>query len=534
MPVSVRLMGEFAVEIDGRVIGADRFPRRSAASLMKLLALASNRRLHREQVMDALWPDASPQDAANQLHKAAHYARRATGERDCVSLRNEFVTLFPGWDVVVDVHRFEAAAQAALAGGDPQAALSLRTGELLPDHPYAAWAFQPRQRVQLLHRELLRRCGRWADVVALDPTDEQAHLGVAQAFLAAGDRAGALRQIDVLERILHDELGIGLSPEAYDLRIIALDTPVTAPAPTAAAPSPARHASLARQIVRCCHTPDGVRLAYATSGAGPPLVKAANWLSHLDYDWASPVWSHWWRELSERHLLVRYDERGCGLSDWSVDASSFTFDAWVRDLETVVDTLGLRRFPLLGISQGGPVAIAYAVRHPERVSHLVLLGTFAQGRRRRARTREELELAETRINLVRFGWGRAEATYRQLFVARFLPEGTQEQWRDFDELQRRSTSPENAWRFLDEFANIDVTELAPKVTVPTLILCAKREPDNMFEQSRLLAAQIPGSRLIPLDSANHLLPAQDPAWPLFLAELDAFLAPIPRANRRDP
>lgn len=275
------------------------------------------------------------------------------------------------------------------------------------------------------------------------------------------------------------------------------------------------------QDIRFCRTNDGVRLAYATMGDGPPLVKVANWLSHLDYDWQSPVWRHWLVELSRRFRLIRYDERGCGLSDW--DVPEFSFDRWVDDLECVVDAAGLDRFPLLGISQGGPVAIAYAVRHPERVSRLVLLGAFAQGRRKRARTPQELELAEARINMVRLGWGRPDATYRQIFVGRFLPEATQEQWRAFDELQQRSTSTENAWRFLDEFANIDVTVLAPKVTAPTLIMCARREPDNNFEQSRLLASLIPNSRLVPLDSANHLLPEHDPAWQHFLAHLDQFV-----------
>jgi pimeloyl-ACP methyl ester carboxylesterase len=275
------------------------------------------------------------------------------------------------------------------------------------------------------------------------------------------------------------------------------------------------------QEIRFATAGDGTRLAYAISGAGPPLVKAANWLSHLAYDWESPVWRHWLAELSRRFRLVRYDERGCGLSDW--DIGRFSFEDWVDDLETVVDAAGLDRFPLLGISQGGPVAIAYAVRHPERVTHLVLLGSFAQGRRKSARTPDERALAEAHIEIVRLGWGRPDPTYRQIFVARFLPEATQEQWRSFDELQQRSTSPDNAWRFVDEFASIDVRNLAPKLTVPTLIMCSRREPGDRFEQSRLLATLIPKSRLVPLDSSNHLLPERDPAWPHFLAELDRFL-----------
>ena len=296
------------------------------------------------------------------------------------------------------------------------------------------------------------------------------------------------------------------------------ETPQGSAVPLLADPPP--------QEIRFCTTADGTRLAYATIGSGPPLVKAANWLSHLDYEWQSPVWRHWLVELSRRFRFVRYDERGCGLSDW--DVAQFSFDSWVDDLEAVVDAVGIDRFPLLGISQGGPVAIAYAVRHPERVSHLVLLGAYAQGRRKRARTPDELALEEARIEVIRVGWGRPDPTYRQIVVARFLPEGTQEQWRSFDELQRRSTSAENAWRFLDEFGNIDVSDLAPKVTVPTLILGARREPDNVFEQSRQLAALIPGSRLVPLDTSNHLLPERDPAWARFLSEIDGFL---PTANR---
>jgi len=291
----------------------------------------------------------------------------------------------------------------------------------------------------------------------------------------------------------------------------------TAPPDPVVNPSPAPPA----QEIRFATAGDGTRLAYAISGAGPPLVKAANWLSHLAYDWESPVWRHWLAELSRRFRLVRYDERGCGLSDW--DSGRFSFDDWVDDLEAVVDAAGLDRFPLLGISQGGPVAIAYAVRHPERVTHLVLLGSYAQGRRKSARAPDELALADARVEIVRLGWGRPDPAYRQIFVSRFLPEGTQEQWRSFDELQRRSTSADNAWRFVDEFANIDVTNLAPKLTVPTLIMCSRREPDNRFEQSRLLAALIPESRLVPLDSSNHLLPEHDPAWQHFLAEIDRFL-----------
>jgi DNA-binding SARP family transcriptional activator len=385
MEVIVRLLGEFALDIDGRHVPGSAFTRRSAASLVKLLALTPSRRLHREQVMDALWPELPSGDAASHLHKAAHYARRATGVPDSVVLRNEVVSLFPGAQVAVDAFAFEAAAAIVAASDAAQgaeAALDAYSGGLLPDDPYESWVAQPRQRLQMLHRELLRRAGRWSELVMLEPTDEEAHLGLAQELLGRGDRTGALRQIDAIEQILRDDLGIGLSPEGYELRVRALDSPVQVPsiAERDARPASApRHASLAMQTLRFCQTADGVRLAHATSGNGPQLVKAANWLTHLDYDWASPVWSHWWRGLSQTYRLVRYDERGSGLSDWNVPPGSFTLDAWLHDLETVVDTMGLERFALFGMSQGGPIAVRYATRHPERVSHLIVYGTCARG-----------------------------------------------------------------------------------------------------------------------------------------------------------
>jgi len=227
------------------------------------------------------------------------------------------------------------------------------------------------------------------------------------------------------------------------------------------------------QQIRFCTTSDGVRIAYATAGEGPPLVKAANWLSHLEFDWRSPVWRHWLEELSRDHLLVRYDERGCGLSDWTVD--DFSFEAWVRDLETVVDTLKLDRFALLGISQGGPVAITYAVRHPEKVSHLVLYGTYARGWAKRRLSQEAMEEVEALLTLTKQGWARDNPAYRQIFTTSFIPGADPEQVRWFNDLQRISTSPENAVKFLTEFGNIDVVDLLPRVAVPALVLHARED-----------------------------------------------------------
>jgi pimeloyl-ACP methyl ester carboxylesterase/tetratricopeptide (TPR) repeat protein len=285
------------------------------------------------------------------------------------------------------------------------------------------------------------------------------------------------------------------------------------------------------QQIRFCTSCDGVRIAYATVGGGPPLVKAANWLSHLEFDSHSPVWRHWIRELSRNHTLVRYDERGCGLSDWAVE--EFSLDAWVRDLEAVVDAQELERFPLLGISQGGPIAIAYAARHPERVSQLILYGSYARGFSHRNLPDREREEGEMMLRMIRVGWGRDHAVFRQVFTSLFLPDGTPEQAHWFNELERVSATPENAARVLDACYSLDVRALAPGLDTPTLVLHGNGDLRVPFEEGRLLAALIPGARFVPLDSRNHILLESEPAWPRFLREVREFLGveePRPAAS----
>jgi pimeloyl-ACP methyl ester carboxylesterase/DNA-binding CsgD family transcriptional regulator len=283
-----------------------------------------------------------------------------------------------------------------------------------------------------------------------------------------------------------------------------------------------------QQQIRFCKSADGVRLAYATVGKGPPLVKVSNWMSHLEYDWRSPVWRPFLDGLAARRTVIRYDERGCGLSDWN--APDLSLESWVRDLESVVDVMGLRRFPLLGISQGGSIAITYAVRHPERVSHLVLYGAYARGRLKRNPTPLQVEEARTLINLIRVGWGREHPAFRQVFTSLFIPDGTPEQFSWFNDLHRVSSSPENAARFADEFSRIDVTTLAPQVSVPTLVLHRRDDLAVPFEEGRLIAGLIPNARFIPLEGRNHLLLGGEPALNRFLAEVDEFLGADPAAD----
>lgn len=276
-----------------------------------------------------------------------------------------------------------------------------------------------------------------------------------------------------------------------------------------------------RQALRFCSTRDGSRIAIASTGKGPPLLRAAHWLSHVEHDLDSPVWRPWVRELSKPHTYIRYDQRGCGLSDWNV--TEFSLDAWVSDLEAVVDSLGLERFPLLGMSQGGAIAVTYALRHPEKVSRLVLVGAYARGLRRRDGSEEARLEAETLENLMRIGWGRDNPAFRQVFTNLFIPGGAPEQHRWWSDLERLTTTPENAARTLRAFHQVDVTEAAAGLRVPTLVMHARGDARVPFEEGRLLAGLIPEARFVPLESSNHVLLETEPAWPRFLAELDAFL-----------
>jgi len=276
------------------------------------------------------------------------------------------------------------------------------------------------------------------------------------------------------------------------------------------------------QDIHFCMTRDGVQLAYARMGSGPPLVKTGNWMTHLEFDLESPIWRHLYRGLSRDHTLIRYDARGNGLSDRNVEEVSF--DTFVSDLESVVDAAGLERFDLFGISQGCAVSIAYAARHPERVSRLALLGGFVLGSARRARSEAEKEQVAAMVTLVRHGWGHENPAFRQMFTSQFIPGGSKEQVDWFNELQQISTSPEDAARNLIANGETDVSDLLAKVTAPTLVMHASNDARVPFDQGRRLAAGIPNARFVPLASRNHLILEDEPAFPRFLQELRAFLA----------
>lgn len=292
--------------------------------------------------------------------------------------------------------------------------------------------------------------------------------------------------------------------------------------PSAAHPGRGASADRLEQAIHFCTAPDGVQLAYSLVGSGPPLVKTGNWMTHLEYERESAARQSLWSELGRDHTVIRYDARGNGLSDREVD--DISLDALVGDVQAVVDAARVDPFALLGISQGCAVAIAYAVRHPERVSHLVLYGGYAQGLKRRPHTEADEQAFRAMLTLVRLGWGQDNAAFRQLFTSQFMPDATKEQEDWFNELQRRATSPESAVRYIEAVAEFDVGPLLAQVKAPTLVLHARDDARVPFEQGRRLAAGIPGARLVPLQSRNHLIEIQDSAARRFVEEVRLFLA----------
>ena len=278
-----------------------------------------------------------------------------------------------------------------------------------------------------------------------------------------------------------------------------------------------------QQEIQFCQTRDGVQLGFARMGQGPPLVRTGHWMTHIEYDFDSPIWRPFYQELSREHTFIRYDARGNGLSDREVPDVSF--EDFVNDLESVVNAAGIDRFALLGISQGCAVSIAYAVRHPERVSHLVLLGGYAVGWKKRARTEADKEAGAAMLTLMRHGWGQENPAFRQMFTSQFIPGASKEQADWFNEFQRISASPADAERNLNANGDVDVTALLPQVKTPTLVMHARHDARVPFESGRRLAAGIPGARFVALEGRNHVMLENDPAFATFLEELRSFLSP---------
>lgn len=503
MPVfEVRYCGQPALLRDGAAI---ELPASRKTRALLFLLLRAQRPWRREQLCEMFWdvpndPRAALRWSLSKLRQAlGDHAHWIVADRDHVACRAE--------DVASDLDAMDAAMADGTVDARRLAELAehalepVLAGLDIPRCPaFDTWLASERLRGDRIRARLLRHAAARA--------------------CAPPDRV-----------LLYRRAADGLDPAATDAAAPAATDPAqvrmgrrsTDPPGTAVAQAPGTvtDSSHARdQTIRYRTTPDGVRIAYACTGDGPPLVKAANWLNHLELDWQSPLWGKLIHALSDGHLLVRYDERGNGLSQWDVE--ELGFDAFVRDLEVVVDGLGLERFPLLGVSQGCAVSIEYAARHPERVSDLVLIGGYASGWRIEgdARTRAE---REAMITLVRLGWGRDNPAYRQVFSHSFFPAANAEELDWFNEFQRRTTTPENAVRFLEAFSTIDVRHRLAEIRARTLVIHARGDQRVAIAHGAALAAGIPDAALVTLDTDTHLPLDREPAHARMLHCIREFL-----------
>ena len=276
-----------------------------------------------------------------------------------------------------------------------------------------------------------------------------------------------------------------------------------------------------RQSIHFCTSRDGTRVAWASAGEGPALVRAPTWLSHVENDWQSPMSRHWLGEFTQRHTLLRLDPRGVGLSDW--DVPEITFEGVVSDVEAAVDAARLESFAMVGNSFGAAVAIAYAARHPERVSRLFLWGSYCRGALQRDRSPEALERSRTLRSAAEIGWGSDEPAFRQLFASLLVPGATREQWTWFTDKMRLCCNGRNAARWLAMMEEIDIQDLARQVRCPTLVLHSRHEARNPFAEGMRTAELIPGAEFVSLESANHVLLPDEPAWQRLAAEFRRFM-----------
>lgn len=524
----IRAFGELEVEQDGQIV-----PLPSSKKTRALLAyLAVTSRPHRrERLCELLWE--LPDDPRAALRWSLSKIRGVLNaeDQDRVIADRERVQLeLSGADVdFVRIRQrlFDDPPVIPLPElRDMAAALeqTLLDGLEFPNQPlFDGWLVAEREDAHLLRLNVLRRLAlhpdiddeeasvwarRWRDADPLNPKAAQAQVAILRRLGRIDEAAAAVEAY----RAEAEEAGLAIAAD--------FDAPAQGSGEEEEVRDSGTRKLLRTQSIGFCRTPDGVRLAYATVGDGPPIVKAANWLNHLELDWNSPIWGRTFQAAAQGRTFIRYDERGNGLSDWDVDEISF--ESFVNDLETVVDALGLDRFPLLGISQGCAVGIEYAVRHPERVSALILVSGYATGWRIGA-SADEQERRKAVMTLTKLGWGTNNPAYRHIFSQTFMPDAKPEELEWFDDFQRHTTSAENAVRFQEAFGDIDVRESLGKVAVPTIVFHARDDQRIMLEQGRELAMGIPGARFVPLESRNHILLGHEPAWMDCVTEISRFI-----------
>ncbi|WP_245513678.1 MULTISPECIES: alpha/beta hydrolase [unclassified Mesorhizobium] len=502
------VLGDFQVTRGGELI--DLPPSRKTRALLAYLAVTGKAH-QRERLCEIFWD--LPDDPRGALRWSLSKIRQVLGEDECALIADRNTVALK---VATDYARL-----LPLLKGD----LSLASTEELEA---AAGSI----RGDFLADLALERCFEyqaWRAGVASEV--ELAELGILRELVErlAGEPRRALPLARRLRRLLPEDLGLAEEVEALEEKVRAAAAqpagrsaqPGAAPAQS---PSPAKSPATAQdpgRAVHFCRARDGTRLAYAMTGSGAPILRAAHWMSHLTFDWDSPIWRHWMSELSCENRLVRYDERCNGLSQRHV--VDVSFDTMVSDLECVVEAAGLDRFTLLGLSQSCAVSIAYAIRHPEKVSGMILYGGYVKGWRARGDA-GEIATREAIATLMREGWGKQNPMFRQVFCSMFIPGATHEHFSWMDDLMLRTVSPDDAFRLQSAFSVIDVSELLEQVRVPTLVLHAREDNVAPVESGRTMAAGIPGARFFELESQNHILLEGEPAFDEFIAHVRAFVA----------
>lgn len=524
--LSIQTLGELVLYKDDQPLSLPASKRTRA--LLAYLTLTE--RMHRrDRLCEVFWEQADdPRGALRwSLSKMRPLVNdmeheRLWADRERVHIKDQ--------SIEIDIRNLAAKiadpsiSAQGLKGIDRALQQPLLEGIDLPDQPlFQQWLTAERQEIRQLRGKLLARLASHPEQVpaeqlnwaraweALDPFNTEA----ATRLVTLLDFLGEQRELAWLSNELTQRFrnaGIPWSAKTRS-KVPEVDKPFVYRTP--------ERELLARQSIKLCTASDGVRLAYADIGSGYPIIKAANWLSHLEHDWDAPIWSPLFRRLALNHYFVRYDERGNGLSDWV--ANDLSFDSFVTDLETVVDASGVERFALLGISQGAAVSIAYAVKHPERVSHLILFGGYAAGWRIDA-SDAVIREREAIMTLTETGWGQDNPAYRHIFSSTFMPSADASELAWFNEFQRLTTSPENAVRFLSAFGDIDVRHLLPQVQVPTLVIHSLGDQRIPVDVGRDLAASIPNAEFVGLDSDGHLLLGREPASEAFIEAVRTFIA----------
>ena len=516
--LEIDLVGELSVRQGGEALALPRS--RKCRALIAYLA-ATARPQRREHLCELLWE--VPDDPRGSLRWSLSKIRRVLG--DALVAEGELVSI-DRRAVFIDAAELLDAAERldTIATGDLER-LARRCDQAfgrdldLPRCPeFEGWLIAVREDVRqaqlAILAELVRRLADDPDRalpfartrVACDPLDERARQDLLDVLAAAGRTDEAERQRRLAVDVLKDA---GIAVPA------GLSRPLRKP--EAEAP---RAAPLIQRI-QFCTAPDGTRIAWSAVGTGPPIVKTANWMSHLEYEWESPLLRHWLVELSRQHSLIRYDCRGNGLSDRG--AEDLSLDAFVQDLECVTGTIADEKFDLVGISQGAVFSIAFAVKHPEKVRKLVLFGGFAAGWRH-SPSPELRAQRQAMVTLTEVGWGLNNPAFRQMFTSLFVPRATPEAADWFNELQRVSASPHEAQRLQLAVAEFDVRPLLARVRAPTIVFHSRDDAMVPFANGRQLASSIPGAEFVGLDSENHLLLEDEPAWAVFVDHLRDFLA----------